>query len=126
MASPSKYPPVSPVSAGLKGLCPRCGEGRVFQHFLGVRSNCGTCGLDLSFADTADGPAFFVMFAVGFAVVAAALAVEILYQPPYWLHLALWLPLTLVLAVFLLRPLKGVLLAQQYRHDAQEGRLASK
>jgi uncharacterized protein (DUF983 family) len=93
---------------------------------LGVRSNCGTCGLDLSFADTADGPAFFVMFAVGFAVVAAALAVEILYQPPYWLHLALWLPLTLVLAVFLLRPLKGVLLAQQYRHDAQEGRLASK
>jgi len=126
MASQSKYPPISPVATGLKGLCPRCGKGRVFQHFLGVRSNCDTCGLDLSFADTADGPAFFVMFAVGIAVVAAALAVEILYQPPYWLHLALWLPLTLVLAVFLLRPLKGVLLAQQYRHNAQEGRLASK
>ncbi|MGI9386160.1 MAG: DUF983 domain-containing protein [Methyloligellaceae bacterium] len=126
MASSRKYPPVSPVSAGLKGLCPRCGEGRIFQNFLGVRRNCDACGLDLSFADTADGPAFFVMFAVGFAVVAAALAVEIMYQPPYWLHLALWLPLTLLLSVFLLRPLKGMLLAQQYRHNAQEGRLASK
>jgi uncharacterized protein (DUF983 family) len=82
--------------------------------------------LDLSFADTADGPAVFVMFIVGFTVVGAALAVEILFQPPYWLHLALWLPLTLLLALGLLRPLKGVLLAQQYRHNAQEGRLASK
>lgn len=126
MTSPSNYPPVSPVSAGLKGRCPRCGEGRIFQRFLGFRGNCDSCGLDLSFADTADGPAVFVMFIVGFTVVGAALAVEILFQPPYWLHLALWLPLTLVLALGLLRPLKGVLLAQQYRHNAQEGRLASK
>jgi len=126
MTTSSNNPPVSAVAAGLKGRCPRCGEGRIFQHFLGVRENCDSCGLDLSFADTADGPAVFVMFIVGFAVVGAALAVEILFQPPYWLHLALWLPLTLLLALGFLRPLKGALLAQQYRHNAQEGRLASK
>ena len=126
MAGPNFHANVSPVAAGLKGRCPRCGEGRIFERFLEVRGNCDSCGLDLSFADTADGPAVLVMFIVGFAVVGAALAVEILFQPPYWLHLALWLPLTLLLALGFLRPLKGMLLAQQYRHNAQEGRLASK
>ena len=125
MANAKDYPDVSSVSAGLKGRCPRCGEGRVFQHFLAFRKECEVCGLDLSFADTADGPAVFAMFIMGFAVVGAALAVEIAFQPSYWVHLVLWVPLTFLLALCLLRPLKGVLLAQQYRHDAQEGRPAS-
>jgi uncharacterized protein (DUF983 family) len=115
--------PPSPLVSGLAGTCPRCGKGRLFQGFLAVRPRCEVCGLDYSFVDSADGPAFFVMFFSGFIVAGAALAVEILYQPPYWVHALLWTPLILLTALLPLRPVKGLLIALQYHHQAQEGRL---
>ena len=115
----------SPVAAGLKGRCPRCGGGRLFDGFLGLRARCDVCGLDYRFADAGDGPAVFIILVVGFIVVGAALVTEALYQPPYWLHAALWLPLAAVLCLGLLRPFKGILIALQYRHKAEEGRLSA-
>jgi uncharacterized protein (DUF983 family) len=112
----------SPAWAGLMGRCPRCGKGRLFQGFLALRPRCEYCGLDFSFADSADGPAFFVMFISGFIVAGSALAVEILYSPPYWVHALLWIPLILVTTLLPLRPVKGLLIALQYHHQAAEGR----
>lgn len=65
----------------------------------------------------------FVIMLVGFIVVALVLLVELSFQPPIWLHLVLWLPLTALLSAFTLRPLKGLMIAQQYKHQAQEARL---
>jgi uncharacterized protein (DUF983 family) len=110
------------VVSGLLGRCPRCGRGRLFQGFLALRPRCERCGLDYSFADSADGPAFFVMFLSGFIVAGSALAVEILYSPPYWVHAVLWGPLILVTTLLPLRPMKGLLIALQYHHQAAEGR----
>jgi len=81
----------TPIMRGLRSRCPGCGEGRLFQGFLTLRPSCERCGLDYSFADAADGPAVFVIMISGFIVVFAALAVEFAYQPPYWVHAALWL-----------------------------------
>ncbi len=80
-------------------------------------------GLDLAFADSGDGPAVFIMMIAGFIVVGLALWTEVTYSPPYWVHAVLWIPLTLFLTIGLLRPLKGWLIAQQYKHKAREGRL---
>lgn len=113
----------SPYRAGLAGRCPRCGEGRLFSGFLGLRPRCEVCGLDYDFADTGDGPAVFVILLAGFVVVALALIVELTYQPPLWVHAALWGPLVLVVTLAPLRPLKGLLLALQYQHKAAEGRI---
>jgi len=113
-----------PIMRGLCGRCPRCGEGRLFNGFLALAPRCERCGLDYSFADSADGPAFFVMFISGFIVVFAALAVEVLYRPPFWLHAVLWVPLILITTLLPLRPVKGLLIALQYHHTAAEGRLA--
>jgi uncharacterized protein (DUF983 family) len=113
----------SPVVIGLKGLCPRCGKGHMFKGYLKIRPNCEVCGLDLAFADAGDGPAFFVMSFVGIVVVALALWVEFTYAPPIWLHLVMWFALTAVLSLALVRPLKGVLVALQYHHKAEEGRI---
>jgi len=107
----------------LRGRCPRCGEGRLFQGFLSLRSACERCGLDYSFADAGDGPAVFVILIGGFIVVFAALITEIVYQPPYWVHAALWLPLILLVTLAPLRLIKGLLIALQYHHKAAEGRL---
>ena len=112
-----------PIGRGLRGRCPRCGEGRLFQGFLGLRPRCEHCGLDYSFADAGDGPAVFVILIGGFIVVFAALITEFLYQPPYWVHAVLWVPLILLVTLAPLRLIKGLLIALQYHHKAQEGRL---
>ena len=124
MMSANPERPLSfPILTGLAGRCPRCGEGKLFRGFLQLRRRCDSCGLDYGFADPGDGPAVFAIFIGGFIVVAAALIVEFAYQPPYWLHAALWAPLILIVTLGPLRLLKGLLIALQYHHKAAEGRL---
>ena len=123
MQDKAHHAPVPPIQAGLRGRCPRCGEGRLFDGFLTTAPACTNCGLDFSFIDSGDGPAVFIILIVGFIVVGLALWVEVAYMPPLWLHAVLWLPLTLILSIGPLRPLKGMMIAQQYRHKAAEGRL---
>ncbi len=113
----------SPFLTGLTCHCPRCGKGRLLQGFLTMRPRCEDCGLDYGFADAGDGPAVFVILLAGFVVVGCALVVEVLYEPPLWLHAVLWLPLILLVTLLPLRALKGLLIALQYHHTAAEGRL---
>ena len=116
-------PPPSPYATGLAGRCPRCGGGKLFDGFLELAPNCEACGLDYGFADSGDGPAVIVTLLAGFIVVGAALVVEVKYEPPMWLHLAIFLPLTLVVCLGMLRPLKGILVSLQYRNKAGLGQL---
>jgi uncharacterized protein (DUF983 family) len=110
------------IRAGLRCHCPRCGSGKLFHGFLTLRERCDVCRLDYGFADAGDGPAVFIMFLAGFIVVGAALVTEVLYHPPYWVHAVLWLPLILILTLGLLRPMKGLMIALQYYHKAEERR----
>ena len=115
----------STLAAGLAGRCPACGRGKLFSGYLALAPRCNGCGLDYSFAEAGDGPAVFVILITGFIVVGAALFVEMAYAPPYWLHALIWGPLAILLPLLLLRSFKGVLVALQYKHKAEEGRLAS-
>ncbi len=117
------YPPQSPYETGLKGRCPRCGEGHLFKGFISPAERCEVCDLDLAFADAGDGPAVFVILFAGFLVLGSALWVEIAYEPPMWVHLVIFLPMVLFVVVGMLRPLKGLLIALQYRNKAEQGRL---
>lgn len=111
------------MAVALRACCPRCGKGRLYDGFLTLAPGCSVCGLDYDFADSGDGPAVFIMMIAGFIIVGLVLWVEFTWSPPYWVHAALWLPLTILLPLALLRPLKGWLVAQQFRHKAREGRL---
>ena len=108
---------------GLACRCPRCGEGRLYARFLTLRPDCDRCGLDYAFIDSGDGPAIFIIMIAGAIVVGAALVVEIKYQPPFWVHAALWLPLILVTTLLPLRSMKALLIALQFHHKASEGQL---
>lgn len=119
----SDYPPVSPYAAGLAGKCPRCGQGALFEGFLGLRKNCACCGLDYAKADAGDGPAVFVIFIVGFVAVGAAFILKFAWYAPLWLAFAVSGALAIALTLALLRPLKAVLIALQYTNKAAEGRL---
>src|SRR3954463_5850427 len=108
---------------GLACKCPRCGEGKLYAGFLTLRPGCENCGLDYAFIDSGDGPAVFIIMIAGAIVVGAALIVEVKYQPPFWLHAALWLPLILTTTLLPLRSMKALLIALQFHHKAAEGRL---
>ena len=112
--------PPSAIRAGLLCRCPACGSGALFQGFLTVKARCSACGADLSGQDSGDGPVPFVIFAVGAIVVALALITEVRYEPPIWLHLVLWLPLTLVLVLAMMRSAKALMIALQYKHRRQD------
>jgi uncharacterized protein (DUF983 family) len=114
--------PPSPIVTALTCRCPACGEGKLFQGFLATRPRCEACGIDYSFIDSGDGPAVFIILAAGFVVVFAALIVEFVFQPPFWLHALLWLPLILAVTLLPLRPTKALLIALQYRYKAADDR----
>ncbi|WP_244472614.1 MULTISPECIES: DUF983 domain-containing protein [unclassified Methylobacterium] len=115
-------PKPSPVSAGLRGRCPRCGEGHMFDGFLTFRPSCEVCDLDYGSFNSGDGPAFFVMSIVGIIVVGLALWMEITYEPPIWVHALVAGTLSIGLSLLLVRPLKGVLAALQFTNKAEQGR----
>src|SRR5579864_2071398 len=103
------------LARGLRGRCPHCGKGRMFSGFLKVADRCDVCGEELFHHRADDFPAYLVILIVGHVVVPSALYVETNFAPAYWIHLAIWLPLTLGLALGLLRPVKGAVVALQWR-----------
>ena len=122
MSSAAALP--SPFLTGIRCRCPRCAKGKLFSGFLTLAPRCDVCGLDYDFADPADGPAFFAMSVMSFPVLGFALWYDSAYQPPWWGHLLVSLPMLLVLCVAPLRPIKGWLVCSQYFYKAEQGRLA--
>ena len=123
MSSSEQWPPLSPLQTGIRGRCPRCGQGHLFEGFLTLRKGCEVCGLDYSFADPADGPAFFVMMFTCIPCVILALWLELKYNAPIWVHLVTTLPFLLATCILPLRPLKGWLVSSQFFYKAEEGRI---
>ncbi|GEP05631.1 DUF983 domain-containing protein [Methylobacterium oxalidis] len=119
-----RYAAHSPLDCAVRSACPRCGKGHLFEGFLTVAPRCDVCDLDFSFADPADGPAFFVMMTVAFPITALGIWIELAYDPPLWVHAVTTLPALLVGCILPLRFFKGWLVASQYIHKAEEGRLA--
>lgn len=115
------FAPVDPIKAGLSACCPRCGQGRLFDGLTKLRPRCSNCGLDYSFADSGDGPAIFVILLADLIVVGLAVWTEINYQPPVWLHFVLFGPMAIFVSLWLLRTIKALLIALQYKNSAAQG-----
>ena len=126
MSWDESQPAVSPVRAGLNCRCPRCGQGALFKGLLEVRPQCEVCGLDLSKADSGDGPAVFIILILGAVVVLLALLLESLISPALWVHMALWPAVIVAGSIWMLRPAKSLLIALQFKNKAEDtGQLES-
>ncbi|HKA65245.1 MAG TPA: DUF983 domain-containing protein [Methyloceanibacter sp.] len=99
---------------GTRLTCPACGKGAMFRRYLKVAETCPACGEALHHHRADDAPPYFTIVIVGHIVVGLVLAVEMAYRPPLWLHAALWLPLTVLLALLILPPVKGALVGLQW------------
>ena len=114
-------PPIT--DSAFKGACPRCGAPSLFSGWIKFADRCPACGLDYAAFNVGDGPAAFLTLIIGTIITVLSIWLELAASPPVWLHLILWIPLTLVLVVLSLRWAKGALLALEYRNAAREGRL---
>lgn len=106
----------TPLQVALKGLCPRCGKGKLFSTFLKIGDKCTECNLSYKTQDAGDGPVFFVLILVGFLSVGISGYIELKYQPEWWVHIATFVPITCSLVVLTTRFFKAWLIALQFRH----------
>ena len=123
MSTDGKWPPLPPVHTGIRCRCPRCGQGKMFDGFLTLKKKCELCGLDYTFADPADGPAFFVICFACVPSVFLGVWLEVQYHAPLWVHALVTLPFLLATCIPPLRPLKGWLVASQFFFKAEQGRV---
>ncbi len=115
-----QMPGISPLRAGLKARCPRCGEGQLYRDLLSPAKRCNTCELDYSFIDSGDGPAVFVIMILGFVILGMALIVESTFHPPLWLHGIIWAPVITLASIWALRFTKALMIALQYKTNARQ------
>ena len=110
------------AEAALFGLCPSCGSRTLFAGWTRFADRCRVCGLDLMRFNVGDGPAAFLTLIVGAVVVLLAVVLQLAAEPAWWVHVALWVPLTVIGVVLGLRVSKAALLQSEYRNKAGEGR----
>ena len=111
------------VQAGLKGLCPRCGQPTLFSGWIKFARSCSACGLDYTQFNVGDGPAAFLTLILGTLVVGLAVWLQLAFSPPWWVHVLIWPVFTLAVVILSLRLAKGALMAAEYRNAAREGRI---
>lgn len=112
------------ADAALRGLCPRCGAGGLFSGVTRFSDSCGRCQLGFGQFNVGDGPAAFLILIIGGIITVAAVVFELKVEPPFWVHILLWVPLTAVLTLGSLRVAKAALLVLEYKNRAREGRLS--
>jgi uncharacterized protein (DUF983 family) len=110
----TKRNPWTAMGRGLRGRCPRCGEGKLFRAFLKVDDHCSVCGQDFTPHRADDLPAYLVIVIVGHLVVPMILWIETDYAPSVPLQLAIYLPFTLIASLLLLQPVKGAVVGLQW------------
>jgi uncharacterized protein (DUF983 family) len=106
--------------AALSGLCPRCGAKTLFAGPIKFAAHCRACGLDFDRFNVGDGPAAFLTMGVGAIVVALALTLQLSVEPPWWVHVLLWVPLTTAGVMLGLRVAKAALLYSEFKQKAGE------
>lgn len=111
---PHTRPIMQAMVRGFRCRCPHCGEGKLFRKFLKVADSCDACGEEYHHHRADDLPAYLVIVIVGHIVVGAFMGLENVFTLTTWQHLAIWVPITLVMTVGLLQPVKGSVVGLQW------------
>jgi uncharacterized protein (DUF983 family) len=110
----AERPPDKAMLRGWRCRCPRCGNGRMFGRYLKVEAHCAACGLEMDGHRADDAPPYFTILIVGHIIVPLMLMLEQRFHPAEWVHMVLWLPLTVILCLWLLPHIKGTLIGLQW------------
>ena len=109
-----RRPVIQAMLRGAFNRCMKCGRGHLFNGFLKNNTTCSVCGEEFHHHRADDAPPYFTITIVGHIIIPALLVVEVLWRPAIWIHMTLWLPLTVLLSLGLMRPIKGALIGLQW------------
>ncbi len=115
--TPPSNQPRDVAQAMLRGAgqhCPACGQGHLYVKYLKVADTCDSCGTELHHQRADDAPPYFTMIVTGHIVIAGVMALEQAYEPPLWVHVAVWFPVLMLLSLWLLPRIKGALVGLQW------------
>jgi len=116
--APSAAPPERPLGRSIKrgflGRCPACGTGRLFRAYVKPVDHCAACGEDYTHQRADDLPPYIVITIVGHLVVGGYMGTDLIWPLTTWQHLAIWIPITLILSLLLLQPVKGGAIGLQW------------
>jgi len=108
------------ASAALFGLCPQCGSRTLFDGLIRFAARCRICGLDFDRFNVGDGPAAFLTLVIGTVLCGLAIWLQLALSPPFWVHVLLWVPLSLLMVIGGLRATKAWLIGAEFRRGAGE------
>ena len=109
--------------AALFALCPRCASKGLFSGMTQFAEKCSSCGLNYTKFNVGDGPAAFLTLIIGALVATLAILVELKFEPPFWVHAVLWIPVTSGAVIWGLRAAKAWLLGAEFRRSAGQGKM---
>lgn len=102
------------IKRGMLGKCPRCGSGKLFASFIKTVDHCEVCGEEIRHHRADDLPAYLVIVVIGHIVVGAFMGVEATTNLTLLQHMMMWVPVTILGSLALLRPVKGAVVGLQW------------
>lgn len=107
-------PVFSAMLQGMLGRCPNCSSGKLFRSYLKVSDTCTNCNEDFSHHRADDAPPYFTIFIVGHIIIPLVIWSEVAFKPSMTMHMVLWIPITIVMTLAFLQPIKGAIVALQW------------
>jgi uncharacterized protein (DUF983 family) len=101
------HPLVPSVFRGVKGLCPACGQGKLFWGYLKVSGHCPSCNHDLDRYPADDGPAYLTILLIGHLIIGPLLLFPIVWRAPTMYSVPIILSAITVVTLLALSRIKG-------------------
>ena len=114
------------AKAAFSGLCPQCGAQTMFDSasmaHIRFADRCKSCGLDYTSFNVGDGPAALLIIPVASLIIVLAIWLDIAANPPFWVHVIIWIPVTTIVTFASIRFIKAALLILEHRRSAGEAK----
>ena len=102
------------IMRGISCRCPACGSGRLFKAWLKPVDKCAACGEDLHHQRSDDLPPYISIMILGHVAVGGFLMTDLILMVPMWVHFAIWVPITILVALLTIQPIKGGVIGLQW------------
>ncbi|KXG86472.1 DUF983 domain-containing protein [Agrobacterium bohemicum] len=112
--TPEDRPLGRSIMRGMLSRCPACGEGRLFRAWLKPVDDCASCGEDMHHQRSDDLPPYISIMILGHVAVGGFMMTDTVFLVPMWVHFAIWVPITVLVALLTIQPIKGGVIGLQW------------
>ena len=112
--TPEGRPVGRSIKRGMLSRCPACGNGHLFRAWLKPVDECASCGADMHHQRSDDLPPYISITILGHIAVGGFMMTDTVFLVPMWVHFAIWVPITVLVALLTIQPIKGAVIGWQW------------